>query len=119
MNFISLIKNKNQNKIKQKEKMSDIPILEYDNMIFINDSNDSKKDGFQEVKINLDHLLIQKNIELTAYKFQKMLFIYNAINNGWSVKKRGELYYFKKPHLNSSEILDPNYLEKFIEHNLI
>ena len=37
-------------------------------------------------------------ISIENVTFQKMLFIYNAVNNGWSVKKEDDLYIFKKGH---------------------
>ena len=36
------------------------------------------------MELNID---LNKNIKIENIKFQKMLFIFNAINNGWSVKK--------------------------------
>jgi len=51
-------------------------------------------------------------------KFQKMLFIFNAINDGWSVKKRGDSYIFLKDHEGKSEIFSDSYLQTFITSNL-
>ena len=38
------------------------------------------------------------NITIDKLKFRKMTFIYKALENGWNVTKKGELYIFKKNH---------------------
>ena len=48
----------------------------------------------------------------------KMFFIFNAIENGWSVHKRQNLYVFTKKHENKKELYLDNYLKKFIKENL-
>jgi hypothetical protein len=53
-----------------------------------------------------------------AIKFQKMLLLYNTIEQGWSVKKRNESYVFTKNHENKKEIYDDTYLLKFMKSNL-
>ena len=45
---------------------------------------------------------------------QKMIFIYNALEKGWSIKKiKDDKFEFKKP--KNSEIIE---LDHFIENNL-
>jgi hypothetical protein len=39
--------------------------------------------------------IINLFLKIENIKFQKMLFIFNAINNGWVVKKENDLYIFK------------------------
>jgi len=53
-------------------------------------------------------------------KFQKMIFICNAIEHGWSVKKSkdSDAYIFIKKHENRREIFEANYLEDFIRNNM-
>lgn len=51
-------------------------------------------------------------------KMQKMSFIYNALENGWIVKKKNDTYIFYKKHENKREIFDNNYLEHFLETNI-
>lgn len=48
----------------------------------------------------------------------KMLFIMNALEKGWKVKKRNENYIFTKKHENKRKIFKENYLENFILTNL-
>jgi hypothetical protein len=49
---------------------------------------------------------------------QKMYFIHNAIEAGWSVKKRNDKYIFAKKHENKKEVYLETYLQNFIEANL-
>jgi hypothetical protein len=49
---------------------------------------------------------------------QKMIFIYNAIESGWSVTKTdANTFVFKKPHLNDKHIFLDTYLSDFITDN--
>ena len=57
---------------------------------------------------------MQSHIEMDKKKFKKMLFIQNAIENGWSVKKVGMAYIFKKKHENRREIFQNDYIERFV-----
>lgn len=50
--------------------------------------------------------------------FAKMSFVFNAINDGWTIRKKKDKYIFIKPHDNCKEIFDPNYLDAFIKKNL-
>jgi hypothetical protein len=73
-----------------------------------------------DIKINLDSLkdLENENIKVDAIKFQKMLFLLNSIEQGWSVKKRGDSYVFSKSHEGKKEVLEDSYLLKFMKSNL-
>ena len=74
-----------------------------------------------DIKINLDSLKdLENNVDfkVDAIKFQKMLLLYNTIEQGWSVKKRNESYVFTKNHENKKEIYDDAYLLKFMKSNL-
>jgi hypothetical protein len=51
-------------------------------------------------------------------ELQKMSFINNAIESGWTVKKRNDKYFFTKKHENKKEVYLDTYLQKFIESNL-
>ena len=73
-----------------------------------------------EFKINLDTLkdLEKEDLKMDAIKFQKMLLLYNSIEQGWSVKKRGDTYVFLKNHEGKKEVLEDTYLLKFMNSNL-
>jgi len=73
-----------------------------------------------EFKINLDSLkdLENEDLKVDAIKFQKMLLLYNSIEQGWSVKKRSDSYIFSKNHEGKKEVLEDTYLLKFMNGNL-
>lgn len=60
---------------------------------------------------------LPKNIKLNKQLFQKMLFITNALEQGWTVKKSKDSYIFTKKHENKKEIFQENYLESFVAKN--
>ena len=70
----------------------------------------------------MDIYLDNSNYDFDKIKLSKMSFIYNAINDGWTVEKQlnnnDEKYIFKKKHENKKEIFSNNFLEKFINKNL-
>jgi len=51
-------------------------------------------------------------------KFQKMVFVFNALEDGWSIVKKDENYIFKKKHRNDEEIFLDSYLNTFINKNI-
>lgn len=48
----------------------------------------------------------------------KMVFLYNAVNDGWKIEKRNGLYIFRKKHEHKEEIYSDAYLENFVLNNL-
>ena len=73
-----------------------------------------------DIKINLDSLkdLENEHFKIDAIKFQKMLLLYNSIEQGWSIKKFKNSYVFSKNHEGKKEILEDAYLLKFMKTNL-
>ena len=58
-----------------------------------------------DLHINLDAKSNNKNnVTIDNTQFQKMVLIYNAINDGWSVKKNNNSYIFSKDHNEDKEI---------------
>jgi hypothetical protein len=57
-------------------------------------------------------------ISIDMITFQKMNFIMNAIETGWSVKKNDDNYIFTKKHEGKREVFMSDYLEKFIDKNM-
>ena len=47
---------------------------------------------------------LENNFKMDAIKFQKMLLLYNTIEQGWSVKKRDNSYVFTKSLENKKEV---------------
>ena len=72
------------------------------------------------MKINLESLkdLENEKVKIDAIKFQKMIILFNAIEQGWSVKKKMSSYVFTKHHENKKEVLEDSYLLKFMKTNL-
>jgi len=62
-------------------------------------------------------LNLPSNIQMNKKTFQKMVFITNALEQGWSVKKSNDSYIFTKKHENRREIFQENYLENFVLSN--
>ena len=60
---------------------------------------------------------LPNNIHIDRPRFQKMVFIMNALEQGWSIKKKNDSYIFSKKHEGLREVFMDNYLEKFIETN--
>ena len=60
---------------------------------------------------------INKNSELDVIKFQKMAFIFNAVEKGWNVSKKNDLYVFKKNHEGKKEVFLDDYLKGFMKDN--
>ena len=56
--------------------------------------------------------------EIDKMKFQKMVFLYNALDNGWSIKKRNDSYIFTKNHEGKKEVFDEQYLSIFMSENV-
>lgn len=46
---------------------------------------------------------------------QKLLFINNALEDGWQIKKTDNKYIFKKENNKNKELYLDNYLDKFIK----
>jgi hypothetical protein len=57
-------------------------------------------------------------VNIERPKYQKMLFITNALENGWTVKKSNDSYIFTKKHEGKREVFQENYLENFIKTNI-
>ena len=73
-----------------------------------------------DIKINLESFkdLENNNIKIDVIQFQKMLLLFNSIEEGWSVKKRKDAYVLKKNHEGKKVVLEENYLLKFMKTNL-
>ena len=56
-------------------------------------------------------------IEINKKQFQKMTFLANAIDQGWTVKKSGDTFVFTKKHENRTEYFNEKYLESFLVSN--
>ena len=66
----------------------------------------------------MDIMVEGDKLEIDKIKFQKMVFLYNALDNGWSIKKRNDSYIFTKNHEGKKEIFDESYLSIFMKDNI-
>jgi hypothetical protein len=54
---------------------------------------------------------------LDSVKLQKMVFLYNALESGWTLKKKKDLYIFTKNHEGKKEVYLDDYLKRFMKEN--
>jgi len=67
--------------------------------------------------IKIDESNNNNNIAIDKLTFRKMNFIYNALEKGWKVEKRNQLYIFKKNHEGKKEVYLDDYLARFMQDN--
>ena len=68
--------------------------------------------------MELNLTLPAANLKMDFKELKKLSFINNAIEAGWTVKKRNDTYIFTKKHENKKEVYLEKYLQEFIETNL-
>ena len=59
------------------------------------------------------------NFIMDIVKLKKMEFFYNALENGWKIRKKKDIYIFKKKHENKKEILNDAYLSRFMKEHMV
>lgn len=74
----------------------------------------SNTNEIENIKIREQEQMIQ-NIDYLDLK--KMIFMYNALNDGWTISKQKDKYTFSKKHEGKKEIFLDSYLKQFIEKN--
>jgi hypothetical protein len=62
-------------------------------------------------KINIDN-------NINSIKLQKMLFFYNSLEDGWTIKKRNNTFIFTKKHEGKREFFLESYLYDFMKKNM-
>jgi|UniRef100_A0A6C0E6G1 hypothetical protein len=67
---------------------------------------------------NFNSLVDDNDIQIDGIKLQKMLILFNAIEDGWAIKKKQDSYVFTKKHEGKREILHESYLLTFMKTNL-
>jgi hypothetical protein len=76
------------------------------------------QDTLGNFRIPLDEEYKSNNIKIDKKSFHTMIFIWNALEKGWKVKKSNDSYIFTKKHENLCEIFQESYLEKFLFSNV-
>jgi hypothetical protein len=64
------------------------------------------------------HIQIPEKIDIDNFMLQKMVFLYNALERGWDVKKVEDKYIFTKNHEQKKEVYLDSYLREFLETNI-
>lgn len=67
-----------------------------------------------DITMNLD----KEKLNIDLIQLQKMAFLFNALENGWSVRKENNYYVFKKNHEGKKEVYLDKYLQQFLSKNL-
>lgn len=62
-------------------------------------------------------IISEEETDIDFIKKRKMLFIFNALNNGWIIKKRNKQYIFYKKHNNNKQVFSDDYLTNFMKDN--
>lgn len=57
------------------------------------------------------------DLNVNSNKLHKMIFLFNALENGWTIKKKNKKYIFSKNHEGKKEIFSEDYLTSFIKDN--
>lgn len=64
------------------------------------------------IEVNLN------NFDKDIKKFQKMILIYNALEDGWNVEKKDNNYVFQKKHENNLKYFDDKCITGFLKKYL-
>jgi len=59
----------------------------------------------------------EENIQINCLTLQKMAFLFNALEDGWQIRKSEQKYIFTKKHEGKKEVFLDSYLKRFIEDN--
>jgi hypothetical protein len=59
----------------------------------------------------------KNNIRFNKLLLYKMAFIYNSLNNGWTIHKKDNQYIFTKKHGGNDDILSDAFLQTFMKAN--
>ena len=73
-----------------------------------------------DLNIKLQSLkhLEESDLKVDSIKFQKMILLYNSIEQGWTIKKRNDSYVFIKNSESKKEVIQDSYLLNFMKDNL-
>ena len=66
--------------------------------------------------MNISHD-IKASLSIDPIKLHKMAFLYNALEEGWKINKKQNMYIFTKNHEGKKEVFLDDYLKKFLENN--
>ena len=67
--------------------------------------------------MNNDIYIDYKPENINSKQLKIMVFVMNALEKGWTVKKENDNYTFVKKHENKKEVFKEEYLEQFLLSN--
>jgi len=67
--------------------------------------------------MNIEINLEDNTLSIDKIKFKKMIFIYNALEEGWTIKKNQDSFIFTKNHEGKKEVFLESYLVGFMQSN--
>ena len=65
----------------------------------------------------MDNIDISNFNHVSRKELSKLVFIYNALEDGWKIKKREGKYIFTKHNSKNKEVYMDDYLKKFLVKN--
>jgi hypothetical protein len=65
----------------------------------------------------LDNLIVSSHSISDNKEKYILAFIYNGLNNGWTIKKQKNEYIFSKKHEGKKEIFSDSYINTFLKEN--
>ena len=77
----------------------------------------SLKDGILALKEFMNKETMDMNKELRQ-EIYIMIFLMNALESGWSIRKKDNKFVFRKRHNHRKEVYSDNYLVTFLKNNL-
>jgi hypothetical protein len=69
----------------------------------------------QNVEIKYE---LNSGYTVDAFLYKKMSLMFNAIEDGWTIKKAANSYIFTKKHENKKEVFNEAYLTTFLQSNM-
>ena len=66
----------------------------------------------------MDIAIKSSDLKINMVKLQKMAFLFNALENGWAIKKKESCYVFSKNHEGKKEVYLDSYLKRFMKENI-
>ncbi len=59
-----------------------------------------------------------KYVSINKLKFHKMIFLFNALEDGWTIKKKKNSYFLLKNHEGKKEVFLDSYLSRFVKEQM-
>ena len=67
--------------------------------------------------MNID-IKIPEKFDIDNFTLQKMIFLYNTLESGWTIKKNNQQDVFSKKHEQKHEVYLESYLKDFLNKHI-